>query len=193
MQKAIQDELFVPKANERQPGWLTYKDQVVVITFPKVEGHPVHILGGFIASWPGSHGDGFEVDNISKTVVWFDEPINNLSDNADDAYEKSFDVKDPLLIKVSEIGHLRSLENALAWFDGQKMENGRRFTSDIIRMIADQLAIFDAGKQKRPKTEMEEFLDALGEDRKKNPPWWSRQRKKPTPPVGIPTDINQVT
>ena len=96
-----QPALFFTPPSQRQPGWLSYEDEVIFVILDK-QGLP-KIRTGHICSWPGSHGAGFEVDNVSKTIVWCDQVLNDLSDNADDAYEKLFNVDDSCLIKRDEI------------------------------------------------------------------------------------------
>jgi hypothetical protein len=44
--------------------------------------------------------------------------LNDLSDNADDAHEKSFEVKDPRLLKLDEIESLKDPRKAVEWFTG---------------------------------------------------------------------------
>lgn len=88
--------LFSPKPGERTPGWITKGDQVLfVIIDPK--GKP-RIRTGHICSSPGSHGAGWEVDNVQETIVWCDQVLNDCAGCADDTYEKSFVPSDPRLI-----------------------------------------------------------------------------------------------
>ena len=103
----------------RTKGWLNHKDRVVVITF---EDRIPIIKTGHVCSWPGSHGIGMEVDNINETVVWGDEPWNNLAivDNADDAHEKTFTPRNNhLFLKIEEAVQLCNVEQATLWFEGK--------------------------------------------------------------------------
>ncbi len=68
----------------------------------------------------------FEIDNISKTIVWCDQVLNDLSDNADDAHEKSFRSKilvfssstksshSGMLAKPSEMVHMEISIHAIS-------------------------------------------------------------------------------
>jgi len=108
--------LQIPKPQERGKGWLNYDDPVIFVILDS-SGLP-RIRTGHICSSPGSHGTGFEIDNISKTIVWCNQVLNDLSDNADDAHEKSFSVRNPCLLKLNEIKPLRDARKAAEWFKG---------------------------------------------------------------------------
>jgi hypothetical protein len=105
--------LCVTPPGHRQPGWLARGDEVIFVILDR-KGLP-RIRTGHIGSTGCSHCG---IDNISKTVVWCDQVLNELSDNADDAYERSFKVKDPCLIKLDEIERLKDPKVAAGWFRG---------------------------------------------------------------------------
>ena len=106
----------IPLPSKRPPGWLKYEDAVIFVILDD-KGVP-RLRTGHSCSWPGSHGAGFEIDNISKTIVWCNQVLNDLSDNADDAHEKSFSIKNPCLLKLDEIKPLRDARKATEWFKG---------------------------------------------------------------------------
>ena len=103
--------------DERKPGWIKHQDLVAfVLTDPRTMA--VRICTGHICSSPGSHGAGFEVDNVAKTIVWSDQTLNDFADDADDAHEKSFEVGDPRLIRRDEAHVLADAKLAEKWFKG---------------------------------------------------------------------------
>lgn len=94
------------------------KGQRVVVVLVSTES-VVDIRTGHICSTRNtSHGVGDEIDNIEKTVVWGDRRFNELADSADDAHEKTFEVKDPHLLSIDEAENLRIIPNAILWFAG---------------------------------------------------------------------------
>lgn len=105
---------LIPYPAGRSPGWITYRDRVAFVILD-YRGKP-RIRTGHIASWPGSHGAGMEVDNVNKTVVWCDQTLNDLADDADDAHEQSFNPKDPRLIRLDEVSVFQDAKRAAIWF-----------------------------------------------------------------------------
>ncbi|MES2314843.1 MAG: hypothetical protein V4524_02815 [Patescibacteria group bacterium] len=105
-------DLILP--NQRTKGWIEYMHLVLFV-------HPVdgvlRIWTGHITSLPGSHGDGFEIDNVVKTVVWTDLPLRNC-DRLNDCHEKTFKVNNPLLIRRDEVHFFKDENLALKWFHG---------------------------------------------------------------------------
>lgn len=108
-----QSTLFFTKPSERQRGWLAYEDDVAFVILDR-KNIP-RIRTGHITSTGHSHCG---IDNVSKTVVWCDQILNDLSDNADDAYEESFKINDPRLLKRGEIEPLKDPKVAAEWFRG---------------------------------------------------------------------------
>lgn len=134
----------VPKPADRPVDWIKYNDLVAfVITDRRGK---VRIRPGHICSWPGSHGAGMEVDNVKRTIVWSRLVLNDVADNADDAYEKGFDPKDPRLFRLDEIEYLKDPERAASWFTGV-------YPPDVVREIARLLSIPDLGMDEELKDE----------------------------------------
>jgi hypothetical protein len=110
----IQPAKVLVMPDQRGKGWIKYMDLVLFVH--TIKG-VLWIRTGHIASWPGSHGVGFEIDNFSKTIVWSDESIRDC-DHFDDCHEKTFKVNDPLLIRRDEVHFLQDGKLALKWFHG---------------------------------------------------------------------------
>lgn len=123
--------------DQRQPGWISYQDLVGVVILDHRDVPRIRI--GHVCSLPGSPGDGPEVDNVSKTVIWSDQGFNDPSDSAYDVHEKVFDVKDPCLFRRDEIEFLKDKAKAVAWFRGTHSPR-------IARKIAYLLSLPDFGK-----------------------------------------------
>jgi len=72
------------------------------------------IRTGFICSTPHTHLD---IDNVTKVVIWSDSALRD-SDSADDAHEQSFQVKDPMLIRLEDVFLVRDGRMLKKWFEG---------------------------------------------------------------------------
>jgi hypothetical protein len=91
-------------------GSVTYGERVVIV---EVESGRVHLKTGRISSTDSSH---VHADNRNTTVVWGDQQFQPLMESPDDAYERSFDVKDIHLLKEQEAYSLGDPETAQDWF-----------------------------------------------------------------------------
>lgn len=158
----------IPEPAGRQRGWINYEDHVAFVIIDK-EGRP-RIRTGHITSWPGSHGAGHEVDNLGKTVVWCDQVLNECADNADDAHEKTFDPKDPNLLRLDELEILKDPKVAEVWFKGVH-------APEIARQISALVSLPDLGIGKEEK-EMADRQQKFFKDLSARLPWW-----KDKPPV----------
>lgn len=136
----------IPKPSERPPDWIASDAGVAIVL---VENGKVRIRPGSICSAPGSHGSGWEVDNIRKTIVWTDDSINPGADSVDDAHEACFDPKDPRLLRLDEIEYLKDPERAVRWFTGAE-------SPEIARIISGLLSKPDFGRQ----DELTEYAEA---------------------------------
>jgi len=152
----IQLALFVPKPGQRPPGWIQYRDKVVVIHFAtRNSKHPVEIRRGHITSYPGSHGGGFKVDNVKKTIVLFDRSYR-IADSADDEHEMSFNPQDPHLLKIDEVDRIRrDFEFAIDYFE-------EAYPADVVRVIVDTLLRCDLGET-REQAGLRELREQFGE------------------------------
>ena len=154
----------IPMPGQRPPDWIKHEDEVAFVRRKGTGDKAKIIIGtGHICSWPGSHGNGMDVDNIKKTIVWSDEELR-MADNADDAHEKSFETKDPCLLRLDEIIIIRDPERAVAWFNGV-------FTPETAREICALLNKPDFGYEERQKKE-QEAREKLHSERK--PRWWEK-------------------
>lgn len=152
----------VPKPADRPAKWIKYEDLVAFVIIDR-NGKP-RIRTGHVTSWPGSHGAGLEVDNVVQTIVWCDQVLNDLADNADDAYEESFDPKDPNLLRLDELEPLKNPETAIVWFQGIH-------SPEISRQISVLLSKPDLGHEDECKEEAE-ALESAHEAVRKKLGWW---------------------
>jgi hypothetical protein len=165
------DPDLVPMPSERPPGWIAYHDRVAFII--RDQRGSLRIRTGHIASTAGTSHTG--VDNVSKTVVWCDQRLNDLADNADDAHEECFNPKDPRLLRLDEVKVLGYLERITVWFEGV-------YSSEEIRRIGELLTQhFDFGRQKELDEEAEAWQLGIEAARKKL--GWYDQAGKFHPPV----------
>ena len=67
-------------------------------------------------------------------MVWGDRPWNTLADNADDAHERTFQVRDPNLLKADEVELFRNDTFARQWFEGV-------YPPEVIRQIVATLLV----------------------------------------------------
>ncbi|MSR71231.1 MAG: hypothetical protein EXS50_00965 [Candidatus Taylorbacteria bacterium] len=114
-------ELPLPAMAREEGDWARYADRVAVIYYV---GGKVSILCGHICSTGGSH---LHVDNVSKVVAWFEEPYR-LADDVNDAHERVFDVADPNLFLVGEIGLVLYPTLAKLWF-------GDMYSDEVLAQI----------------------------------------------------------
>ncbi|MEK7641795.1 MAG: hypothetical protein AAB365_02260 [Patescibacteria group bacterium] len=150
------DPDFVLMPSERPPGWIAYQDRVAFIIRDQRGG--LRIRTGHIASTAGTSHAG--VDNVSKTIVWCDQRLNDLADNADDAHEECFDPKDPRLIRLDEVKALRYLNRITAWFQGV-------YSSEEIQRLSELFLTFDFGRQQELEEEAEAWRLGMEAARKK--------------------------
>lgn len=146
----------IPKPADRPTDWINYPDCVAFIFLDK--RGMVRIRTGHICSTAGtSH---LNTDNISSTVVWSDQMLNDLADNADDAYEISFDPKDPRLLRLDEIIALQDLQRAVDWFAGI-------YSPEFAACISALLSLPDFGRSEELREEAQLWEQAGEAARKK--------------------------
>ena len=105
--------------SERGSGWINRGDRVVVIVRSFDHDDPRVIMGHICSSGavhPQKDGSHVGIDNVTKTVVWGHEPFNRDADSADDAYEKSFEISDPHLLKLEEVQYMMKGGTIFGWF-----------------------------------------------------------------------------
>lgn len=158
----------VSKPALRPAKWIKYEDKVAFVIIDR-NGKP-RMRTGHVTSWPGSHGSGFEVDNIAKTIIWSDQELR-MADNADDAYEKGFSPKDPCLLRLDELEPLKNPETAVAWFQGI-------YSPEISRQISALISKPDLGWEDEWKEEAEIEKSARDAARKKLG-WWEGSKFHP--------------
>jgi hypothetical protein len=91
-------------------GTAVYGERVVIV---EVNKGAVNLRRGRISSTDSSH---VYADNRNNTVVLGDRKFYPVTDDSDDAYERSFRVDDIHLLREREAQSLQDLVTAQTWF-----------------------------------------------------------------------------
>ena len=128
------DIIAVPTPpTQRKKGWINYLDNVLTIEVSPRADNGVYVMRGHICSWPGSHGAGFEVDNVKTTIVYLDDPqAEDGMAPPDDVREKSFEGSDPHLIRREDAPWFKDPSNVYLWFEGV-------YSSPVCEQIAKEI------------------------------------------------------
>lgn len=159
----------IPLPGSRPRGWIKYADGMAVVM--NIKGK-LRVRTGFVCSSPGSHGAGMEVDNVRETIVWFDDVLNEMADDADDAHEQGFNPQDPHLVRLDEVEYLRDPARAVAWFAGVRSETQAKEISALFRKP-------DFGYEEEAKEESD-FWSRVAKRSEVNMQWW-RTKGRPAP------------
>lgn len=146
----------IPKPSERPSDWIAYQDRVAFV-ITDYRGN-LRIRTGHIVSTAGtSHTN---IDNVTRTVVWCDQRLNDLADNADDAHEVVFNTKDPRLVRLDEVEVFHYTTRSIAWFEGI-------YSHDAARRISMLFESSDFGRKNELEEEALAFNLGLEAARKK--------------------------
>ena len=114
---------------KRADDWVKNKDPVAVV---RIEyGGKVRVRPGFICNYAGSQGE--------RITVRFDDSIA-MAAHSDDEHEESYDLKDPCLMRLDEVGILRVPDQSISWFAGL-------YHAETARQISELLCKPDFGRQ----------------------------------------------
>ncbi len=91
-------------------GTAVYGERVVIV---EVHSGNVSLKTGRISSTDSSH---VQADNRNTTVVWGDRQFHPLTESAEEAHERAFEVANIHLLKEQEVQCLQNADTAQEWF-----------------------------------------------------------------------------
>jgi hypothetical protein len=151
---------------DRKAGWIEENAKAGVIIRDK--GGKFRIRTGHVYGLSGSH-------SATKIIIWSDQAVNDLADEADDIYKMSLFMNDPSLFRIDEITLMCDGHVLRQWF---KNIFGPHDLVQIQRLLKQN----DLGAAQERKDRIARNRALMPKIRAAS--WWRSQNKSPHPAFG---------